>query len=111
MAQVKSPVSSPDFAKMRPPRKLRSGPKSKGSAEPTPENDDVIVDFEGDAPMDEGAPSPGRHANRRSPRVAGMNPAADGVDSERTAKRQRRDGGEDQVHLSPFLNEDVLFLV
>lgn len=96
-------MSSPDFAKMRPPRKLRSGPKQSGS------RGEGAEDAEEDHPNDGGdegvdtlmeeeePPSPSGQAAlamRRSPRVAGKNPASDGIESERAAKRQRRNSTE-----------------
>ena len=91
---------------MQPPRKLRSGPKGKGSdaenasGRPSPENDGGGDFLEGDAPMDEDPPTTGQQSNRRSPRVAGMNPGSEGVDVERPAKRQRRSSADaaDEVH-------------
>lgn len=94
--QGKSPVSSPDVAKMRPPRKMRSGPKRKSSeAEETA--DDQTLDNEewgdqgGDMGPDGGSVQHLALEKRRSPRMAGKPPAGGLPDDvARAAKRQRR---------------------
>ncbi|BDA45976.1 hypothetical protein COCOBI_08-0680 [Coccomyxa sp. Obi] len=110
--EEKSPMSSPDFAKIRPPRKLRSGPKQleskgEGAEDGGEDHPNDGGDDGGDAPMEEEPPSSSGQAaltTRRSPRVAGKNPASDGIESERPAKRQRRNSTESagaKTHTAP----------
>ena len=97
--QGQSPMSSPDFAKIKPPRKLRSAPKSKGSdaeegaGQPSLDDNDG-GNYEVEAPLDEHHGSPGGLLNRRSPRVASLNAFSSGVESARPATRQRRHNDE-----------------
>ena len=108
MSQAKSPMSSPDFAKIRPPRKLRSGliqsgSKGEGTEDGGEDHPDDGGDNGDDAPMEEEEPpSPSRQAAlaaRRSParcrEESRLRRHRDTAGSQAAAQEQHRVGGRE----------------